>query len=102
VLDAGSVHRRDGYAADADYSPRSWLIRKTGITRGAAVSWAKRAVAHPNVFTVLAAGDISESFARTARLDGQAAGGVAGQRRRHLDGGGGERDGVAGPGRASQ
>jgi hypothetical protein len=57
-----------GYSADADYSPRAWLIHKTGITRGAAVSytaWARRAVAHPRVFEVLAAGDISESFART-------------------------------------
>jgi hypothetical protein len=53
---------------DADYSPRAWLIHKTGITRGAAVSytaWARRAVAHPRVFGVLAAGDVSESFART-------------------------------------
>ena len=24
-----------GYSADADYSPRAWLIHKTGITRGA-------------------------------------------------------------------
>jgi uncharacterized protein DUF222 len=57
-----------GYSADADYSPRAWLIHKTGITHGAAVSytaWAKRAVAHPEVFAVLAAGDVSESFART-------------------------------------
>src|SRR5689334_5795323 len=57
-----------GYSADADYSPRAWLIHRTGITRAAAVSytaWAKRAVAHPEVFAVLAAGDISESFART-------------------------------------
>jgi hypothetical protein len=56
-----------GYSADADYSPRAWLIHKTGITHGAAVSytaWAKRAVAHPEVFAVLAAGDVSESFAR--------------------------------------
>jgi hypothetical protein len=57
-----------GYSADADYSPRAWLIHKTGITHGAAVSytaWANRAVAHPEVFAVLAAGDVSESFART-------------------------------------
>src|SRR5690242_10108537 len=57
-----------GYSADADYSPRAWLIHRTGITRATAVSytaWAKRAVAHPEVFAVLAAGDVSESFART-------------------------------------
>jgi hypothetical protein len=61
-----------GYSADADYSPRAWLIHKTGITRGAAVShtaWAKRAAAHPRVFAVLAGdGDVSESFARTICL----------------------------------
>jgi Domain of unknown function (DUF222) len=57
-----------GYSADADYSPRAWLIHKTGITRGAAVSytaWAKRAAAHPQVAKVLAAGELSESYART-------------------------------------
>jgi len=64
----GAFTTGKGYSADADYSPRAWLIHKTGITRGTAVSytaWAKRAAAHPEVFTVLAAGDISESFART-------------------------------------
>jgi hypothetical protein len=64
----GAFTAGKGYSADADYSPRAWLIHKTGITRGAAVSytaWAKRAVAHPEVFAVLAAGGISESFART-------------------------------------
>src|SRR5690242_21200651 len=64
----GAFTAGKGYSADADYSPRAWLIHKTGITRAAAVSytaWAKRAVAHPEVFAVLAAGDVSESFART-------------------------------------
>jgi hypothetical protein len=66
VLGAFTIGK--GYSADADYSPRAWLIHKTGITRGAAVSytaWARRAVAHPAVFAVLAAGDVSASFART-------------------------------------
>src|SRR5690348_15094975 len=64
----GAFTAGKGYSADADYSPRAWLIHRTGITRAAAVSytaWAKRAVAHPEVFAVLAAGDVSESFART-------------------------------------
>src|SRR5690242_19338859 len=64
----GAFTAGKGYSADADYSPRAWLIHKTRVTRGAAVSytaWAKRAVAHPEVFAVLAAGDVSESFART-------------------------------------
>ena len=57
-----------GYCADADYSPRAWLINKTRITKGAAVAhtaWVRRAAAHPQVAEVLAAGEMSESFART-------------------------------------
>ena len=57
-----------GYSADADYSARSWLIHKTGITRGAAaghIAWSKRAVAHPLVVAALAAGDLSESYGLT-------------------------------------
>ena len=56
-----------GYTADADYSPRAWLIHKTRITKGAAVAytaWVRRAAAHPEVAGVLAAGEMSESFAR--------------------------------------
>jgi hypothetical protein len=67
VLGAFTAGR--GYSADADYSPRAWLIHQTGITRGAAVSytaWEKRAGRHPRVFAVLAGdGEVSESFART-------------------------------------
>ena len=57
-----------GYSADADYSPRAWLIHRTGITAGAAVAhtaWVRRAAGHPLVARVLAAGEISESVART-------------------------------------
>ncbi len=60
-----------GYSADADYSPRAWLVHRTRVTRGAAVSytaWAQRAAAHPLVAQVLAEGEISESFARTICL----------------------------------
>jgi uncharacterized protein DUF222 len=56
-----------GYHEDGDYSPRSWLINHTGITKGAATAhteWVKRADAHPRVIAALAARDISESFAR--------------------------------------
>jgi hypothetical protein len=56
-----------GYSADADYSPRAWLINRTRITKGAAVAytaWARRAAAHPQVVQALAGGEISESFAR--------------------------------------
>ena len=57
-----------GYSADADYSPRAWLINRTRVTRGTAVAytaWVRRAAGHPEVAAVLAAGEISESFART-------------------------------------
>jgi hypothetical protein len=57
-----------GYSADADYSPKAWLIHKTGITQGAAVgytAWVRRTAGHPQVAQALAAGEISESVART-------------------------------------
>ena len=48
-----------GYSADADYSPRAWLIDRTRVTKGTAVAytaWARRAEAHPEVAALLAAG----------------------------------------------
>ena len=56
-----------GYADDADYSARSWLIHKTHITRGAAVghtAWAKRTGTHPRVLAAMAAGQVPESAGR--------------------------------------
>jgi hypothetical protein len=56
-----------GAAGDGDYSAVSWLIHRTGITRGAAVghsAWAKRAATHPRVIAALAAGQVSESVGR--------------------------------------
>jgi hypothetical protein len=60
-----------GPAGDGDYSAVSWLIHRTGITRGAAVghsAWAKRAATHPRVLAALAAGQVSESVARVICL----------------------------------
>jgi Domain of unknown function (DUF222) len=57
-----------GYCADADYSPKAWLIHRTRITKGAAMAytaWVRRAAAHPLVAQALTAGEISESVART-------------------------------------
>src|SRR5437773_6614276 len=48
-----------GYAGDADYSAVSWLMHRTGITRGAAVghaAWARRVATHPRVLTALPPG----------------------------------------------
>ena len=57
-----------GYAADADYSARAWLIHKTRVTRGAAaghIGWSRRAAAHPQVLAALAEGTIvTELLAR--------------------------------------
>jgi hypothetical protein len=60
-----------GPAGDGDYSAVSWLIHRTGITRGAAVghsAWAKRAATHPRVIAALAAGQVSESVGRVICL----------------------------------
>src|SRR5204863_5519572 len=54
----GAFTAGKGYAADADYSARSWLMHQTGITRGAAVAhtaWVKRAARHPELFAAMAA-----------------------------------------------
>jgi Domain of unknown function (DUF222) len=67
----GAFTAGQGYAADADYSPRAWLMHKLGITKGAAVAytaWLRRTEAHPVVAGRLAAGEISESVARTLCL----------------------------------
>jgi len=57
-----------GYSADADYSARTWLMYKTGITRGAAAShtaWARRQRdASPRGGPRSAAGELSESWGR--------------------------------------
>ncbi len=57
-----------GYAEDADYSPTSWLIHRTKVTKGAArghLGWARRAAAHPQVVAALAEGTVlTESIAR--------------------------------------
>jgi Domain of unknown function (DUF222)/HNH endonuclease len=58
-----------GYAEDADYSPTSWLINRTRVTKGAArghISWSRRAASHPQVVAALAEGTVlSESMAAT-------------------------------------
>ena len=60
-----------GHAGDGDSSAVSWLIHRTGITRGAAVghsAWANRAATHPRVIAALAAGQVSESVGRVICL----------------------------------
>jgi hypothetical protein len=60
-----------GPSADGDYSARTWLVHKTRVTRGAAAghtAWVRRARTHRPVMAKLAAGEISESFARAICL----------------------------------
>src|ERR1700724_2379914 len=60
-----------GYSGDGEYSAVSWLIHRTGITRGAAVghsAWAKRGATHLRVLAALAAGTVSESVGRVICL----------------------------------
>ncbi len=55
------------YIEDGDYSPFSWLLHRTQVTRGAAAehtAWLKRRAAHPEVHAALAAEAVSVSYAR--------------------------------------
>jgi len=70
VLGALASGRADaGRAGTTDFSPRSWLVRETGVTTGTATghaAWARRAAEHPQVTEALAEGHrLSESVART-------------------------------------
>jgi Domain of unknown function (DUF222)/HNH endonuclease len=56
-----------GYEPDGHRSARAWLINKTGISKGAAgaaVGWQKRLGRHRGIADAMAAGDISDSWAR--------------------------------------
>src|SRR6266852_273899 len=67
----GAFIAGQGYCAEADYSPRAWLVNKLRVTKGAAVgytAWVRRAAAHVEVAAALAAGQLSESYARTLCL----------------------------------
>src|SRR5579859_5212247 len=55
------------YADDGDYSPCSWLIHRTRVTKGTAVdhaAWVKRDAGHPAVMAALAARQVTKSYAR--------------------------------------
>jgi Domain of unknown function (DUF222)/HNH endonuclease len=64
----GAFIVRNGYCQDADYSPRSWLMHHTRVTKGTAtghVGWSRRRQTHPRILAALADGDLpSESYAR--------------------------------------
>ena len=55
------------YEGDGHGSPSTWLRWQTRVTRGAAagaVGWVRRIAAHPVIGDALAAGELSESWAR--------------------------------------
>ncbi len=57
----------DGYEADGQPTARSWLRWRTRVTAGAASGasgWMRRLRAHPEIWAALAAGEISESWAK--------------------------------------
>jgi hypothetical protein len=63
----GAFTAGKGYREDAAYSPRSWLMHRTRVTKGAAaghVAWVRRGAAHPLVMAALAAGEVTGSCAR--------------------------------------
>ncbi len=57
----------EGFVADGQQTARSWLRWRTRVTPGAAsgaAGWMHRLRAHPEIWAALAAGEISESWAR--------------------------------------
>jgi hypothetical protein len=63
----GAFAAGQDYADDGDYSPCSWLIHRTQVTKGAAIGhtgWVKRGARHPLVLAALAARGVAESYAR--------------------------------------
>jgi hypothetical protein len=58
---------QSGYEPDGHRSARAWLINRNGMSKGAAgaaVGWEKRLRRHGRIAAVMAAGDITESWAR--------------------------------------
>ncbi len=65
VLAAFTASR--AFQDDGQYSPKTWLVTQTRVTRAAAggsVTWMRRLAEHPAVSNELTAGEISGSWAR--------------------------------------
>src|SRR6516164_11580341 len=63
----GAFTAQSGYEPDGHRSARAWLIHRAGMARGAAgavVAWQKRLARHGRIAAAMAAGGISESWAR--------------------------------------
>ena len=90
----------------ACYGPKSWLINRLGVTKGAAaayLAWARRAGAHPRVIAALAATQITGvRRPHHLRLDRPAPAGLPGLRRRDPGRGRAVRGQPGGPGPAGR
>jgi Domain of unknown function (DUF222) len=63
----GAFTAASGYEANGHYGPVPWLVNQTRVTKSAArgaVGWMRRMRGHPRVAQALAAGQVSESWAR--------------------------------------
>jgi hypothetical protein len=63
----GAFGAGQDYTEDGDYSPFTWLVHRTHVTRGTAADhtgWVKRGAGHPVVMAALASRRISKSYAR--------------------------------------
>jgi hypothetical protein len=63
----GAFAGQGGFEGDGHCSARAWLKWQTQVTHGAAVAavaWARRLAAHPVIGQSLAAGELSQSWAR--------------------------------------
>jgi uncharacterized protein DUF222/HNH endonuclease len=63
----GAFEAQAGYEADGHGGPRPWLVWQTRITRGAAagaIGWSRRLARHPLADRAMAAGAITDSWAR--------------------------------------
>jgi uncharacterized protein DUF222 len=63
----GAFAAGQDYTDDGDYSPYSWLVHRTQVTKGTAADhtgWMKRGAGHPAVMAALATRAVSKSYAR--------------------------------------
>jgi uncharacterized protein DUF222 len=63
----GAFGAGQDYTEDGDYSPFTWLVHRTRVTRGTAADhtgWIKRGAGHPAVMAALASRQVSKSYAR--------------------------------------
>ena len=102
----GAFTAGQGYSADADYSPRAWLVNRTRVTKGDRGRVYRLGPAGRRASRGRGGaggrGDNGVVRPDDLHLDRQAGGGLPPGRGCDLAGGGGRRRGPAGPGRAGR